>query len=255
MVKRNVRVEANLADRLFNSSEKRLARILLLIARYGKKEKLERVVANNFSGDVSGDDWDYAKPCELFYEQVSQSGPRLFYRKCSKCKYDLVGTKRQTRCASSAEKQAGDNTTTKEVGGKTSMLVGLTHVNKVRYQSRFSLTAHVRSPRGIKQNRDVASRRFPDPPQNFPDDPPVPVSSHRNRFVIPVLRFQQLHAFHHQEPRQGQPVRRMPGDDDLAVQFCRVICVLSTTTMSPPFGLQHMLVGQLLPSKPPRPRQ
>jgi CRP/FNR family cyclic AMP-dependent transcriptional regulator len=36
MVTRNIRIEADLVDQLFNSSEKRLARTLLLLARYGK---------------------------------------------------------------------------------------------------------------------------------------------------------------------------------------------------------------------------
>ena len=36
MLKRNVRMEADLVDQLFNSSEKRLARALLLLARYEK---------------------------------------------------------------------------------------------------------------------------------------------------------------------------------------------------------------------------
>jgi CRP-like cAMP-binding protein len=36
---RNARLEADLVDQLFNSSEKRLARTLLLLARYGKGEK------------------------------------------------------------------------------------------------------------------------------------------------------------------------------------------------------------------------
>jgi CRP/FNR family cyclic AMP-dependent transcriptional regulator len=35
---RNIRVEADLVDQLFNSSEKRLARTLLLLARYGKRD-------------------------------------------------------------------------------------------------------------------------------------------------------------------------------------------------------------------------
>jgi CRP-like cAMP-binding protein len=35
MLERNVRIEADLVDQLFNSSEKRLARALLLLARYG----------------------------------------------------------------------------------------------------------------------------------------------------------------------------------------------------------------------------
>jgi CRP/FNR family transcriptional regulator, cyclic AMP receptor protein len=36
---RNIRVEADLVDQLFNRSEKRLARALLLLARYGKDEE------------------------------------------------------------------------------------------------------------------------------------------------------------------------------------------------------------------------
>ena len=38
MLTRNVRIEADLIDHLFNSSEKRLARTLLLLARYGKPD-------------------------------------------------------------------------------------------------------------------------------------------------------------------------------------------------------------------------
>jgi CRP-like cAMP-binding protein len=45
MVSRNVRIEQDLIDQLFNSSEKRLARALLLLARYGKQEKPKQVVA------------------------------------------------------------------------------------------------------------------------------------------------------------------------------------------------------------------
>lgn len=39
MLERNIRIEEDLIDQLFNSSEKRLARTLLLLARYGKKDK------------------------------------------------------------------------------------------------------------------------------------------------------------------------------------------------------------------------
>jgi CRP-like cAMP-binding protein len=45
MLKRNIRIEEDLADQLFNSSEKRLARALLLVARYGKEEQTENIVA------------------------------------------------------------------------------------------------------------------------------------------------------------------------------------------------------------------
>ncbi len=44
MLVRNARLEADLVDQLFNSSEKRLARTLLLLARYGKNEKTHRVL-------------------------------------------------------------------------------------------------------------------------------------------------------------------------------------------------------------------
>jgi len=44
MLARNIRIEEDLIDQLFNSSEKRLARALLLLARYGKNDKPTRVV-------------------------------------------------------------------------------------------------------------------------------------------------------------------------------------------------------------------
>ena len=44
MLSRNVRIEQDLIDQLFNSSERRLARALLLLARYGKQEKPRQVV-------------------------------------------------------------------------------------------------------------------------------------------------------------------------------------------------------------------
>jgi CRP/FNR family cyclic AMP-dependent transcriptional regulator len=44
MLLRNIRVEEDLVDQLFNSSEKRLARTLLLLARYGKEDKSEKLL-------------------------------------------------------------------------------------------------------------------------------------------------------------------------------------------------------------------
>jgi CRP/FNR family transcriptional regulator, cyclic AMP receptor protein len=45
MLARNIRIEEDLVDQLFNSSEKRLARaLLLLLARYGKPEQTHRVL-------------------------------------------------------------------------------------------------------------------------------------------------------------------------------------------------------------------
>jgi CRP/FNR family cyclic AMP-dependent transcriptional regulator len=45
MLSRNIRVEQDLIDQLFNSTEKRLARALLLLARYGKQDEPHKVLA------------------------------------------------------------------------------------------------------------------------------------------------------------------------------------------------------------------
>ena len=44
MLARNIRVEADLIDQLFNSTEKRLARALLLLARYGKQDQPQKML-------------------------------------------------------------------------------------------------------------------------------------------------------------------------------------------------------------------
>jgi CRP/FNR family transcriptional regulator, cyclic AMP receptor protein len=44
MLARNIRIEEDLVDQLFNSSEKRLARMLLLLARYGKEDAPQRTL-------------------------------------------------------------------------------------------------------------------------------------------------------------------------------------------------------------------
>jgi CRP/FNR family transcriptional regulator, cyclic AMP receptor protein len=44
MLAHNIRVEEDLIDQLFNSSEKRLARTLLLLARYGKQDQPVRIL-------------------------------------------------------------------------------------------------------------------------------------------------------------------------------------------------------------------
>jgi CRP/FNR family cyclic AMP-dependent transcriptional regulator len=44
MLHRNVRIEEDLIDQLFNFSEKRLARTLLLLARYGREDKPQRTL-------------------------------------------------------------------------------------------------------------------------------------------------------------------------------------------------------------------
>ena len=45
VLSRNIRIQEDLVDHLFNSSEKRLARVLLLLAHFGKEGKPETVIA------------------------------------------------------------------------------------------------------------------------------------------------------------------------------------------------------------------
>lgn len=45
LLARNVRIQADLVDQLFNSAEKRLARVLLLLAHFGKEGKPEPLIA------------------------------------------------------------------------------------------------------------------------------------------------------------------------------------------------------------------
>jgi CRP/FNR family transcriptional regulator, cyclic AMP receptor protein len=45
LLARNIRVQEDLVDQLFNSSEKRLARILLLLANFGKESQPEPIIA------------------------------------------------------------------------------------------------------------------------------------------------------------------------------------------------------------------
>ena len=45
LLARNIRMEADLIDQLFNSSEKRLARLLLLLANFGQEGRPQPVIA------------------------------------------------------------------------------------------------------------------------------------------------------------------------------------------------------------------
>jgi CRP/FNR family cyclic AMP-dependent transcriptional regulator len=52
MLARNIRIEEDFVDQLFNSSEKRLARALLLMARYGKEDQQPQLVLHNVSQET-----------------------------------------------------------------------------------------------------------------------------------------------------------------------------------------------------------
>ena len=73
MLARNIRIEEDLVDQLFNSSEKRLARALLLLARYGKPDEPSRA-DRSLSGDPRGNDRNNTFAGKLFHEQVQEAG-------------------------------------------------------------------------------------------------------------------------------------------------------------------------------------
>jgi CRP-like cAMP-binding protein len=53
LLSRNIRYEADLVDQLFNSSEKRLARILLLLSHFGKGSRSEPVLPRVSQDDLA----------------------------------------------------------------------------------------------------------------------------------------------------------------------------------------------------------
>ena len=93
LLSRNIRIEEDLVDQLFNSSEKRLARVLLLLANFGKEGKPEPVIAKLSQETLGGDRGHDPFPGELFHEQISQNGfhriqrrpegPQLPAQRCS----------------------------------------------------------------------------------------------------------------------------------------------------------------------------
>jgi hypothetical protein len=72
LLARNIRYEEDLVDQLFNSSEKRLARILLLLAHFGKEGVPETVIPKLQSGDPRRDDRHNPVAGQFLHEQVQE---------------------------------------------------------------------------------------------------------------------------------------------------------------------------------------
>ena len=70
---RNARVEEDLVDQLFNSSEKRLARLLLLMANFGKEGRPEPVIAKLSQETLAEMVGTTRSRVSFFYEQVPQA--------------------------------------------------------------------------------------------------------------------------------------------------------------------------------------
>ena len=73
LLSRNLRVQEDLVDQLFNSSEKRLARALLLLAQFGKEGAAETVIPK-ISQEVLPEMVAQPLPDKLLYESLPQAG-------------------------------------------------------------------------------------------------------------------------------------------------------------------------------------
>jgi CRP/FNR family cyclic AMP-dependent transcriptional regulator len=70
LLTRNIRYEEDLVDQLFNSSEERLARILLLLAHFGKEDKPVSVVPKMSQEMLAGMIGTTRSQVSFFHEQV-----------------------------------------------------------------------------------------------------------------------------------------------------------------------------------------
>ncbi len=78
LLTRNSRIEEDLIDQLFNSSERRLARTLLLLANFGKEGKPQAISPNISQETLAKIVGTNSFSCQLFHEQIPQTGlPRL----------------------------------------------------------------------------------------------------------------------------------------------------------------------------------
>ena len=74
LLARNIRYEEDLVDQLFNSSEKRLARVLLLLAHFGKDGKPE-VAIPKISQETSGRDGGHnSRTSQFLHERFRKLG-------------------------------------------------------------------------------------------------------------------------------------------------------------------------------------
>ena len=81
LLTRNSRIEEDLIDQLFNSSEKRLARLLLLLANFGKEGSPQPISSEYQPGNIGRNDWNDAIPRQLLHEQVPQARLHQLQRK------------------------------------------------------------------------------------------------------------------------------------------------------------------------------
>jgi CRP/FNR family cyclic AMP-dependent transcriptional regulator len=81
LLARSMRAQEDLVDQLFSNSEKRLARILLLIGGIRQTWRTRIRDPKYHSRDTGGDDWNHPLARELLHESVSQAGLHRVQRK------------------------------------------------------------------------------------------------------------------------------------------------------------------------------
>jgi len=74
MLAHNIRVEEDLMDQLFNSSEKRLARTLLPLARYGKQDQPDRILPKVSQETLAEMIGTTRSRVNFFHEQIQKTG-------------------------------------------------------------------------------------------------------------------------------------------------------------------------------------
>ena len=73
LLARSMRVQADLVDQLFNSSEKRLGQNSSVDGRIRQTGRAGDIDSKNLARDIGGNDWHHAIPCELLHEPISQA--------------------------------------------------------------------------------------------------------------------------------------------------------------------------------------
>jgi CRP/FNR family cyclic AMP-dependent transcriptional regulator len=73
LLARNGRMEEDLIDQLFNSSERRLARVLLLLSQFGKEGTPQLIQSEHQSDNIGGYDRHDQVPRQPLHEQVPQT--------------------------------------------------------------------------------------------------------------------------------------------------------------------------------------
>ncbi len=81
LLSRNSRIEEDVIDQLFNSSEKRLARLLLLLAQFRKGRQSAAYQSEYQPGNLGGDDRHHPIPRQFLHEQIPQTGTHQLQRK------------------------------------------------------------------------------------------------------------------------------------------------------------------------------